>query len=71
MSGRLYQKLKETDEDLCAKLDRIREKAIDLWDKGQYPSSLTEHGESHIDQVENNLDVLTRPLKKTALTKQP
>jgi len=64
MSGRLYKKLSETDDELCERLDSIREKAIELWNKGQYPRPLTEHGESHIGQVEDNLDVLTRPLKK-------
>jgi hypothetical protein len=64
MSGRLYKKLSETDDELCERLDSIREKTIELWNKGQYPRPLTEHGESHIGQVEDNLDVLTRPLKK-------
>lgn len=63
MSGRLYEKLNETDEELCNRLDRIREKAIEFWNREQYPRFLTDHGEPHINQVEKNLDVLTQPLQ--------
>lgn len=50
------------DTPLAAEFDRIYEEAGEIW-KEQYMLKFTEHGPLHTEQVERNLDALTRPLQ--------
>ncbi|HEY0366365.1 MAG TPA: hypothetical protein VGC73_07830, partial [Pyrinomonadaceae bacterium] len=50
------------DTPLAAEFDRIYEEAGEIW-KEQYMLKFTEHGPLHTQQVERNLDDLTRPLQ--------
>ncbi|HEY0511944.1 MAG TPA: hypothetical protein VGH73_08570 [Thermoanaerobaculia bacterium] len=58
----LYQELRQADSELAKRLDKVCEEALEIW---RYPHLLqmTEHGRPHIEQVEANLDALTRPLQ--------
>lgn len=58
----LFDELREVEPDLAERLDKICKEALEIW---KYPHLLqmTEHGKRHIEQVEANLDALTRPLQ--------
>ncbi len=49
--------------ELAAKFDRIYEESLEIW-KEPYMWQFTDHGKPHTEQVERNLDALTRPLQK-------
>lgn len=60
----LYEELKLANKpDLVEELDGICKAALGIWDE-QYLRPFTAHGRAHIDQVERNLDSLSRPLQK-------
>jgi len=49
--------------ELAAKFDRIYEESLKIWDE-PYMWQFTDHGKAHTDQVERNLDALTRPMQR-------
>lgn len=49
---------------LAARFDRIYAEALEIWDHEPLPK-FTTHGRAHIEQVEENLDKLTRPLQES------
>lgn len=68
MSARfLYNELRGTNPDLADELDAICREALEIWDE-QYLRPFTAHGKPHIEQVERNLDSLTRPLQSLGAT---
>src|SRR5688572_18420972 len=50
--------------DLVGRFDRIYEEALRIWNSEPLPK-FTTHGRDHIEQVEKNLDDLTRPLQES------
>ncbi|MEA2603874.1 MAG: hypothetical protein QOF89_4866 [Acidobacteriota bacterium] len=58
----LYRELLTKEPELAKRLDKVCEEALEIW---KYPhlQQMTEHGRPHIEQVEANLDALTRPLQ--------
>src|SRR5215211_963299 len=53
-----------TGTDLGSKFDRIYEESLRIWEDPLIPKYTT-HGRRHTEQVEANLDALTRPLQKS------
>ena len=66
----LYNQLRQQSGSLADSLDRITNEALVLW-QGQHLRTFTAHGESHILQVEANLDALTRALQISPQKLQP
>ncbi|MDT5123749.1 MAG: hypothetical protein QOC96_3231 [Acidobacteriota bacterium] len=63
MGRLLYDELKKENEKLSQIFDDIYKYSLDIWSRPQL-LEFTEHGELHTQQVEQNLDDLTRPLQK-------
>jgi len=61
-SRQLYCELRKNSPDLADELDKIVQEARQIW-SGQFLRAFTEHGFPHIEQVEANLDAITRPLQ--------
>ncbi len=66
----LYDELRTQAEPLAQELDRVRDEALKIWAEQVY-RSFTAHGQAHFDQVETNLDWLTRPLQASPQRLQP
>lgn len=49
---------------LASAFDRVYEESLRIWDE-QYLREFTTHGRQHTEQVERNLDSLTRPLQSS------
>ncbi|MCP4106629.1 MAG: hypothetical protein GY749_14015 [Desulfobacteraceae bacterium] len=60
MTRLLYNEIR--NQDLLRELNTICNEALGLWQE-QYLRPFTAHGKPHIDQVERNLDDLTRALQ--------
>lgn len=59
----LYNELKANNPDLASEFDDIHAEAIRIWEN--HDPQFTDHGKVHMDQVEENLDNLTKPLMGT------
>jgi hypothetical protein len=66
MARILRDELQDTNPELATTFDRIYQESLKIWDE-QYLREFTTHGRSHTEQVERNLDSLTRPLQKSAM----
>src|ERR1051326_1265398 len=58
----LRDELEKNDRELAVAFDRIFEESLSIWEE-QYLREFTTHGKRHTQQVERNLDSLTRPLQ--------
>jgi hypothetical protein len=61
----LRDELEHASGDLVRVFDRIYEESLRIWDE-QHLYEFTDHGKRHTQQVERNLDALTRPLQRSA-----
>jgi hypothetical protein len=60
----LRAELENADSRLARAFDRIYEESLIIWN-AELHSEFTTHGQSHTEQVEANLDALTRPLQRS------
>ena len=62
LSGRLYERLDDGQDNLKKALARVYEESLAIW---EHPSlkEFTDHGEAHTRQVVRNLDDLTEPFE--------
>jgi hypothetical protein len=58
----LRDELRSGNEELAAVFDRVYEESLKIWAE-QHLFNFTTHGRLHTEQVERNLDSLTRPLQ--------
>ena len=58
----LRVELEKSNPQLATAFDRIYEESLRIWDE-QYLREYPTHGKQHSEQVERNLDSLTRPLQ--------
>lgn len=61
----LYNELKANEQELASVFDRVYEESLKIWEE-QHLYEYTTHGRLHTEQVERNLDSLTRPLQGSA-----
>lgn len=61
----LRQELEHGDRELAAVFDRVYQESLKIWGE-QHLFNFTTHGRQHTEQVERNLDSLTRPLQRSA-----
>lgn len=65
MTLRILRNELGTNRELAVTFDRIYEESLRIWGE-QYLREFTTHGRQHTEQVERNLDSLTRPLQSSA-----
>lgn len=58
----LYGELRKANPTLADELEEVCREGLKIWSE-QYLRTFTAHGRPHIEQVEANLDALTRPLQ--------
>jgi hypothetical protein len=61
----LYNELRRQNAALADEFDAIYRESLKIWDEPDL-REFTDHGKVHIDQVERNLDSLTRPLQSSS-----
>ena len=61
----LYNELIGTKKELAEVFDRVYDASLEIW-KESHLYEYTAHGKEHTEQVERNLDNLTRPLQNSA-----
>lgn len=58
----LRSELERENKELVTLFDRVHEESLKIWEE-QHLFNFTTHGKLHTEQVERNLDSLTRPLQ--------